>query len=129
MIVFSKKTAISLACAAVLGGLFATPSLAGVITPADKETVSAETPLEFVGWRRVCHWHCHIAWRPSHHCCVVATDYPRYGWCHHRHYYERDYYVVTPAYYVATPVYYVAYPTWGWGWGGGGGLLGGLFGI
>jgi hypothetical protein len=102
--------------------------LAGVITPADKETVAAETPLEFVGWRRICHYHCHWAWRPSHHCCVVASDYPRYGWCHHRHYYG--------GYYVVTPAYYVTYPAWGWGWGGGwgwgwggGGLLGGLFGI
>ena len=123
MIVFSKKIAISLACAALLGALVATPSVAGVITPADKETVSADTPLEFVGWHRICHYHCHWAWHPTRRC-VVATDYPRYGWCHHRHYYT-DYYVVTPA-------YYVAYPAWGWGWGGGwggGGLLGGLFGF
>src|SRR5271165_6819060 len=117
MIVFSKKIAISLACAAVLGGLAATPSLAGVITPADKETVSADTPLEFVGWRRICHYHCHWAWRPSHGC-VVASDYPRHHWCYHRHYCSRDYYLVTPA-------YYVAYPAWGWGWGWGGGWGGG----
>jgi hypothetical protein len=114
MSVFSKKTAISLACAAVLSGFAATPSFAGVITPADKETVAAETPLEFVGWRRICHYHCHWV-RPARH------------WCHHPHHYY-GYYVVTPAYYVATPAYYVAYPAWGWGWGGGG-LLGGLFGI
>jgi hypothetical protein len=118
---FSKKTAISLACAAVLGGLAATPSVAGVITPTEKETVSAETPLEFVGWRRICHYHCHWAWRPSHGC-VYASDYPRYGWCHRRHY--CDY----------TSVYVVTYPSWGWGggwgWGGyGGGLFGGLFGF
>ena len=122
MSVFSKRIAISLACAAVLGGLAATPSVAGVITPADKETVSAETPLEFVGWRRICHYHCHWAWHGCHRY-VVASDYPRYGWCHRRHYCN-DWYVVTPA-------YYVAYPAWGWGgWGwGGGGLFGGLFGF
>ncbi|BDV38972.1 hypothetical protein [Methylocystis bryophila] len=113
MSVFSRKTAIALTCATVLGGFAATPSVAGVITPADKETVAAESPLDFVGWRRICHYHCHWAWRPSHRC-VVAADYPRYGWCHRRHY--CDY----------TPVYVVTYPAWDWGWGGGWGW-GGLF--
>jgi hypothetical protein len=113
MNVFSRKAAISLACAAILGGFAATPAAAGVITPAEKATVAPESPLDFVGWRRICHWHCHVAWRPTHSC-VVASDYPRYGWCHRRHY------CVDRA-----PVYVVA-PGWGggWGWGGGGGLFG-----
>ena len=116
MKVFSKKTAISLASAVVLGALAATPSVAGVITPADKETVSAETPLEFVGWRRVCHWHCHWAWHGCNRY-VVASDYPRYGWCHRRHYCDSPVYVVAPVW------------GWGWGWGGWGWGGGGLFGF
>ncbi len=115
-----RKMPIALACAAMLVGFAATPSVAGVIAPTEKETVAPDTPLEFVGWRRICHYHCHWAWRPSHRC-VVAADYPHYGWCHRRHYCGG-----------VEPVY-VVYPAWGagWGWGwGGGGLLGlGLFGL
>jgi len=114
MSVFPKKIAISLTFAALLGAFAASPSLAGVITPADKETIAAETPLEFVGWRRMCHWHCHMVWRPCHR--------PVYSGCYHRHYCDG-------------PVYVVTYPGgwgggYGWGGGWGGGLLGlGVFGL
>jgi hypothetical protein len=113
MRVLSKKTAISLACAAALGGLTASPTVAGIIAPTDKETVSSESPLDFVGWRRICHYHCHWAWRPRRGC-VVATDYRpvhHYGWC--RHYYS-DFYVLSPAYVVTYPYYPAA--GWGLGW-------------
>jgi hypothetical protein len=114
MKVFSKKTAICLASAIVLGALAATPSVAGVITPADKETVSAEIPLELVWWRYGCHYHRH--WACPSHGCVVASDYPRYGWCHRRHYCDSTVYIVAPG--------------WGWGgWGGWGWGGGGLFGF
>ena len=62
MSMISKKAVITFACATALGALTAAPSLAGVITPADKTTVSTGSPVEPV-------WH-------------------RYGWCHHHHYWR-----------------------------------------
>jgi hypothetical protein len=122
MKIFPRNTPIALACAAILAGFAATPSVAGVIAPAEKETLEApDSPLELIWWRRGWH-HRHHHWA-CHHRWVVATDYPEYVWRPH----PRNYY----GYYVVTPAYYVVYPTWGWdGWGwGGGGLLGGLFGF
>lgn len=73
MSVFSKRTAITLACATALGALTAAPSVAGVITPTDKTAVSTDSP--------------------------IASVYYHYGWCrHHRHHWRhwRYYY---PYYY------------------------------
>ena len=65
MSVFVKRTVITLAAATALSALTSVPSLAGVITPTDKTTVSTASPVDSV----------------------------YYGWCHRR-YYHRHYYRV-----------------------------------
>ena len=110
MSVILKRTAITLACATALCALSTAPSLAGVITPTDKATVSTGSPIDSVyyGWcghRRHHYWRgCHAAWRS-----------PCSSW----------------GYSYAYPYGPYASAGWGPGWGGwGGGLLGaGLFGI
>ncbi len=101
---------ITLAGAMALGGLTSTPSLAGVITPTEKATVSTGSPINSVYYggcpyrRHHYHWRgCHAAWSPCS------------GW----------------RYSYAYPVRDRGWGGYGWGGGwGGGGLLGaGLFGI
>ena len=107
MSVILKRTAITLACATALCALSTAPSLAGVITPTDKATVSTGSPIDSV----------------------------YYGWCGHRRHHWRGCHtgcVSYPYYSYAYPYGPYATTAWGgWGgWGGGGGLLGaGLFGI
>ena len=52
MSISSKRTVITLACVTALSALTAAPSLAGVITPTDKTTVSTASPVDSVyyGW-------------------------------------------------------------------------------
>ena len=75
MSVFVKRTAITLAAATALSALTSVPSLAGVITPTDKSTVSTASPVDSVyyGW---CHRRHHCYWRG----CRTAWAYPYYGW-------------------------------------------------
>ena len=62
MSISSKRTVITLACVTALSALTAAPSLAGVVTPADKTAVSTASQID-----------------PVHY---------RYGWCHHHHYWR-----------------------------------------
>ena len=75
MSVFVKRTVITLAAATALSALTSVPSLAGVITPTDKTTVSTASPVDSVyyGW---CHRRHHFYWRG----CRTAWAYPYYGW-------------------------------------------------
>ncbi len=103
-----KRTAITLACATALGALTTAPSLAGVITPTDKTTVSTGSPIDSVYYYGGCHHRrYHYHWRGCHTGC---SSYPYYSY--------------------AYPYGSYASAGWGPGWGwGGGGLFGGLFGI
>jgi hypothetical protein len=106
MSVLLKRTAITLACATALSALTSAPTLAGVITPTDKTTVSTGSPIDSVYY---------------------------YGGCHRRHHYWRGCHTGCaswPYYSYAYPYGPYASAGWGPGWGWGGGLLGGgLFGI
>ena len=107
MSVFVKRTVITLAAATALSALTSVPSLAGVITPTDKTTVSTASPVDSV----------------------------YYGWCHRRHHYWRGCHTGCssyPYYSYAYPYrpYAAGWGGWGgWGWGGGTGLGLGLFGL
>ena len=88
MSVFSKRTAITLSCAATLATLAAAPAVAGVIAPTEKQAVTTGSSLDDI--------------------------YYRYGWCrHHHHYYHHYWGWGYPVY--SYPVYGWG---WGWGWGG-----------
>ena len=51
MSIFSKRTVITLACVTAVGAPAATPSLAGVVTQADKMAVSTAAPIDSVNYR------------------------------------------------------------------------------
>ena len=76
MSVFVKRTVITLAAATALSALTSVPSLAGVITPTDKTTVSTASPVDSVyyGW---CHRRHHYHWRTAW---VYPYYYPYAGW-------------------------------------------------